>query len=214
MSDKSYKVFSMATMVVLAILAVVFGCLWYKSMQSQKTPNQNPIAQNTNTQKFKKDYPSGADNNRFVYKTADEIIKQLESGTGLIYFGFPDCPWCQKYVEYLDQVARAEGLKEISYYNIKQARADNTAQYQKIVALLKNHGLNTDKSGNPRIFVPEVVAVKNGKVIGRDNTSSSNSTAKDGTPNEWWTEEQIKTLKNKLKTIIRSVVDCDTTCNV
>ena len=59
---------------------------------------------------FKKDKMSDAErfakkynftvNNVFVYRSLDEINKILENGTGVVYLGFPECPWCKGYIPY------------------------------------------------------------------------------------------------------------------
>lgn len=211
---RSHKI----TLIILTVAIIASqGLLLLQNYAKQQADKQQKSDQQqqimTDAKKFKQEYSEVADNNAFRYKSVEQIIKTLESGTGLVYLGFPECPWCQKYVKYLDETSRELGLKEISYYNIKQIRQDNTAEYQKIINLLKNHQLNTDKNGQPRIFVPEIVAVKNGKIIGRDNTTSLNSTAKDGTPTEWWTTERIKQIKAKLGDLIREIETCQETCN-
>ena len=45
------------------------------------------------------------------------IVKILEHGTGVVYLGFPECPWCQAYVPMLNEVADIEGLEKIYYFN-------------------------------------------------------------------------------------------------
>ena len=51
--------------------------------------------------------------NVFVYRTPEEIIKILKNGTGIVYLGFPECPWCCAYVKYLNEVAKDEGIEKI-----------------------------------------------------------------------------------------------------
>lgn len=211
--NKKRETLFMTLTIVLAATSLILGFLWYQSTNKPVEPTQPPVNQITDAQKFKKEYPATSDNNTFVFKSVEDTIKQLESGTGAIYFGFPECPWCQKYVEYLDQVARQHNVK-VTYYNIKQIRSDNTAEYQKIVNLLKNHGLNTDKNGQPRIFVPELVVVKDGKILSRDNSTALNSSDKDGTPTEWWNQERIASIKTKLSEMLKPLENCGTTCNM
>ena len=57
-------------------------------------------------EKFANEYTEVGKNNVFVYREADEIIKILEGGTGIVYLGFPECPWCQAYVPMLNEVAK------------------------------------------------------------------------------------------------------------
>ncbi len=71
----------------------------------------------------------------------------------------------------MNEVALQEGIEKIFYIDIKQARAENTETYQQIVALLGEY-LLTDDEGNPRIYVPDVTIVSDGKVLFHDNESS------------------------------------------
>ena len=47
-----------------------------------------------------------------------EIIKIMKNGTGVVYLGFPECPWCQSYVKMLNEVAKDVGIEKIYYYNV------------------------------------------------------------------------------------------------
>lgn len=165
----------------------------------------------SDAQKFQAEYPGVSPDNVFVYKSASEIIDILKTGTGLVYLGFPECPWCQKYSIYLDEVAREQNLEKIYYYNVRQIRASSTPEYMEMVAILQE-SLDKDADGNPRIFVPDLTAVKDGEIIAHDNSTSLNSSA-DGTPAEWWTEERVQNIKEAFKSMIEPVNVCETTCN-
>ena len=134
--------------IMLIIAFAVLGALgiYYFFGKSEVEPTNN---------KFSDEYTLVGEDNVFVTKTASEIIDVLENGTGIVFFGFPECPWCQHYVQYLNEAAKNNKVKEIYYYNIKEDRANNTKNYQKIVSILKDK-LLTDDSGNPRIYVPDV----------------------------------------------------------
>lgn len=160
--------------------------------------------------KFSVEYTKVPMDNAFIYKTEEEIINILEHGSGIVYLGFPECPWCQSYVIYLNEVVKDNGLSTINYLNIKEMRENNTDNYQKIVSLISDL-LPYDENGNKRIYVPQVVVVKNGKIIGGDNETSYDVT---GTPSEYWTSETIANLKQKLNNFIK-IADLNycTSCN-
>jgi len=158
--------------------------------------NNNRLKDN---EKFANEYTEVGQNNVFVYRSVDEIIKILEGGTGLVYLGFPECPWCQAYVPILNEVAKEEGVEKIYYYNIKDIRSNNTAEYQKIVKLLKNF-LSKDDEGNERIFVPDVYAIREGKILSHNNDTSMISS--DITPTEYWTDSKKTEIKKIFKTMI------------
>ena len=98
--------------------------------------------------------------------------------------------------EHVDRAARAEGVDKIYYLNIRYARASNNEVYQKLVKKLEPY-LEKDKNGNPRIFVPDVSIVKNGKIIGRykeELTGDDNIT-----PDKYWTNERIERTLSQLR---------------
>lgn len=165
---------------------------------------------NTDNIKFSKEYTSVSKDNVFVYRSKDEIINILEHGTGIVYLGYPECPWCMAYVPLLNEIAKNEGIEKIYYYNIREDRKNNTEFYQKVVSILNDY-LNYDEEGKKRIFVPNVTFVKEGKIIFNDNETSLIS---EGTPSEYWTEEKKNLFNEKIRKNINELLDdvC-TSCN-
>lgn len=169
-----------------------------------------PINKNIeDAKKFSEEYKaiSVSENNPMVYKTDEEIIEILKSGTGIIYFGFPDCPWCQNAVPVLIATAKEMDIDEIYYFNPKEIREENTKSYQEIVSLL-GENLGNDENGNKRLYVPDVYFVSGGKIIGHNlKTVESQLNPKE----EALTEEQTLELKNIYKKLISTTynIECD-----
>ena len=165
---------------------------------------------NTDNIKFSKEYTSVSKDNVFVYRSKDEIINILEHGTGIVYLGYPECPWCMAYVPLLNEIAKNEGIEKIYYYNIREDRKNNTEFYQKVVSILNDY-LDYDEEGKKRIFVPNITFVKEGKIIFNDNETSLIS---DKVPSEYWTEEKKNLFNEKLRKNINELLDdvC-TSCN-
>ena len=166
----------------------------------------------SDSQKFAKEYTQVTEDNYFVYRNSEEIIKILEHGTGAVYIGFPECPWCQAYVPMLNEVADIEGLEKIYYYNILEDRKDNTENYQKIVSILSDY-LQYDDEGNKRVYVPAVIVLSEGKIIGFDDETSYDTKGFED-PTDYWTDEEVSDLKMKLTDMISQVVNNKCTdCN-
>lgn len=150
--------------------------------------------------RFSQEYTLVDENNKFVYADIDEVIDILEDGTGIVYLGFPECKWCQQYVVYLNELAEDRNISQIMYYNIRQDRQDNTEDYQTIVNLLKDY-LTDDEEGNPRIYVPAVIFMSNGEIIGFDDETAYDTNGYDD-PSEYWTEEEVNDLKDRLNSYL------------
>ena len=166
----------------------------------------------SDAERFAKEYDFTV-NNVFVYRNLDEINKILENGTGVVYLGFPECPWCRGYIPYLNEVAINEHLDKIYYFNILNDRKNNTSGYKKTVQLLNDY-LKYDNEGNKRIYVPAVIAVNNGKIVGFDDESSIDTKGYE-TPEEYWKNEDLDGLKKRLSDMIKASFPsyCTSGCN-
>lgn len=169
----------------------------------------SPIKEVDDAKRFSEEYSNiGIDkNNPFVYKTDKEIIEILKSGTGIIYFGFPDCPWCQSAVPVLLDVANKIDIEEIYYFNPKNIRESNTDTYKEIVKLLGDN-LKADEKGNKRLYVPDVYFISGGKIVGHSfKTVDSQINPSENPLNE----EQALELKNIYKGLIEKTynIQCD-----
>ena len=166
----------------------------------------------SDAERFAKEYDFTV-NNVFVYRNLDEINKILENGTGVVYLGFPECPWCRGYIPYLNEVAINEHLDKIYYFNILNDRKNNTSGYKKTIQLLNDY-LKYDNEGNKRIYVPAVIAVNNGKIVGFDDESSLDTKGYE-TPEEYWKNEDLDGLKKRLSDMIKASFPsyCTSGCN-
>ena len=189
-------------MVAAIVAAVALLAAWWcilKVSQSSKEYEQSTTAL-SDAAKFKQHYSQAADDNRFVYVSPSEIKQIFEHGSGLVFLGFKECPWCQKLAPMIDEAAKAEGLTKVYYMDIRQARANNDVTYQMLVEKLKDY-LAKDGDGNPRIFVPDVTALHDGKIVGRFLPETSIDD-KGLTPGEYWTTERRADAIKQLREII------------
>ncbi|MBQ3294762.1 thioredoxin family protein [Candidatus Saccharibacteria bacterium] len=164
--------------------------------------------------RFSGEYSSVEVDNVFKYKTAEETKDILEHGTGVVFLGFPSCPWCQSYAKMLNDLAKEKGLTEIYYYNIHDDRENNTEIYQKFVSVLGDY-LQYDNTGKKRIYVPNATFIVDGEIIG-NNLETSKDTLGLQNPDDYWTEERVATWKEKIGALmekVKSAQGCATTCN-
>lgn len=193
---------------IIGAILVVIGLILSYFFLIKKDDNKE-----SDREKFKSEYTNVTSDNPFVYRSVDQIINILEKGTGVVYLGFPECPWCQAYVPYVEEVAKKVGIDKVYYFNIKEDRKNNTEEYQKIVKILDVY-LPNDDEGNKRIYVPAIIIVQNGKIVEFDDETSKDTKGYK-TPEEYWKNEDLDALKTKLEKSfneIKSTV-CKSGCN-
>lgn len=192
----------MASIIVILIGIIIF-LLVNNNIEKEETKKSD-------AEKFAEEYTLVDKDNRFVYTEIDEIINILEEGTGIVYLGFPECKWCQQYVVYLNEVAKDRNVSKIYYYNIRKDRENNTKNYQTIVNLLQDY-LPEDEEGNPRIYVPAVIFMSVGNILGFDDETAYDTKGFDD-PSNYWTEDEVSDLKERLNSYLDKsniCIDCN-----
>lgn len=127
--------------------------------------------------------------NPVKYSNADEIIDVFKNKSGVIYFGYPECPWCRSAIPSLLKAAKESGIETIYYMNLKEERNTKTIdadgkiiekkagsdEYNKLLKELDKYlddyviediegkEVNTNTK---RIYVPLVMFIKDGQVVG------------------------------------------------
>lgn len=195
--SRQFKIIAIS---IISIFAVAGGLLALVRPQSQPPQQTTPQAQ-ADAQRFAQEYPAVGADNRFRYATSEQLTQYLEQGDGLLFLGFPDCPWCQQFAPIVNEAAKAEQLDTILYFNIQQARKESNETYQKLLDKLKDQ-LNKDDQGNPRIYVPDLTAFKKGQVVGR----FLQETVVDGqkvAPDAYWTADRKARAIDQLRYMIR-----------
>ena len=165
------------------------------------------------------------ENNPFYYASYEEIDNVL-NGTGIIYLGYPECPWCRNLVPLLAQASKKVGIGKIYYRNLKEERniltlddgeikeeKEGSKGYNALVETLKDtlptyEGLENEEI--KRIYVPYVLFVKEGKIV-----DTHTGTVEDQqNPFSPLTEEEKTKLLDILVDKMMKVADtsCDSAC--
>lgn len=203
---KNKKIILISSIVFILLITLLVLFLVFKKNKINKNIDEEKI-------KFAEEYKTTKDN-VFTYRTIEEINKILKNGTGLVFLGFPECPWCRGYVPIINEIAKKEGLEKIYYFNIYEDRKNNTEEYQEMVKLLKGF-LRYDDEGNERIYAPSLIALKNGKILEFDDTRYWDNKKYDSAE-EFWQSADLKPMREKLVKMINEVneksactADCD-----
>lgn len=198
--------------VISLFLLVTFGIVYIFS--ELYAENDIPITTVTDAYKFKNEYESVnnndlgngkkvreliiADNNPFVFKKPEELVKMVEEDkTFVVYFGFNTCPWCRSVITSLIDSALENGIKKVYYVDVKDIRdtyelndnneairtKEGTDAYYRLLELLnpvlndytplkyetKKGKTKEVKIDEKRIYAPNVVVVKNGEAISMES---------------------------------------------
>lgn len=175
--------------------------------------------------------------NNIKYIDTAEAAKILDSGTGVIYFGFAACPWCRTLAPTLIDAMSASELDTIYYVDVrpedkaendirdryeldsrnkaKKAKDADSSYYDILLALageLKEYTLTTQDgktvhTGEKRLFAPTVVAVKDGVVVDIHEGTVENHEKDENGTLRDLTKEEETTLFNELSSLISKYLD-------
>jgi len=179
--------------VLLFIAAIIFSFL----LGGVILEFPGKAAKNPDAPRFAKDYTLVEKSNVFQYISGTDAVELLEKGTGIIFFGFPSCPWCQAYAPKLNDLAKSYGVKKIYYLDTYDDWQNDTENYKKLTSLLGDT-LQFDNVGNRHLYVPDVAFVVDGKIIAND-WETSKDVLDAATPEEYWTEERVANWTEKMK---------------
>ena len=110
----SLKIVLCLVVFVIAIISIVFlkpesmatrFKLEYEALNGQKAENGSTYMD-----------VNISNDNKIVYADYDQIFDVLD-GTGVIYFGFPECPWCRNAAPVLLEAAEETAIEQIYYLN-------------------------------------------------------------------------------------------------
>ena len=180
------KINKNTTIGLIAIVCMIIGTSWaiISIGNSTNKGQTNQVIED----KFISQYPKVTSGHKFVYAEPAEILDIIDGGDGVVFLGFPECPWCQQLAPIIQEAAQSENIDKIYYLNIKESRANNDEVYQKLVTKLQDY-LPKDDDGNPRISVPDVTVYRSGQIVGRFEQEATND-GEQVTPDTYWTSER------------------------
>lgn len=166
-------------------------------------------------------------NNPMKYATIDEIMDVIQVDGGIIYFGFPECPWCRNAVPVLIEAAQETEVETIYYYNAREGRDTLKLKDDGTIEVIKEKGEDYERIYNAlydslnvydgledetikRLYFPTVFFIKDGEVISM-HESTLDSQTDSSIP---LTKEQHDELKQIYTDAIKEmrVAVCDSAC--
>lgn len=101
--------------------------------------------------------------NKIKYVNDKELLKLFKKGTGIIYFGYPTCPWCRNSVPILIDTCLKNGIDIIYYVDVHETNL-NSIRSELYDILGPN--LRSNDEGEKILAVPDVYVIKNGIIMG------------------------------------------------
>lgn len=137
----------------------------------------------------------------------DEGTRFIEQGgTGILFYGAGWCPYCQRAIVELGQAAYEEGV-DIYYVSL----TNRDVSLEQIMALcqhldwVKWEKDETTGENEPQFQIPEVIAVRNGEIVGHMKALPDDVTLTD--ENSQMSDDQKKELQDIYKDLFRKAAE-------
>ena len=199
----------LAQKIILCLVVLVIGIISFIYLRPESMETHFKLEyESLNGKNDYIDVNIPSDNN-IVYADYEQIFDILD-GTGVIYFGYPECPWCRNAVPVLIEAAKQAEVDQIYYLNNNEDRDTKTLKDGKVVTEKEgtdNYNKLLEKLGDKastyeglednsikRLYFPTLVVVKNGEIT--DYIEGTVDSQKD--PQKPLNEKQKKELKVKL----------------
>lgn len=106
----------------------------------------------------------GSEIGDFQETTLKETIKMFdEDGSGIVYYGYVGCPWCERALPELNKVALKYG---VMIYYVDASVSPTKEDYENLTNKLGDILDTDEETGEKELFVPFVVGFKDGEVVG------------------------------------------------
>ena len=172
-------------------------------------------------------YPDMPQENKFTIIDKEDLKPFIEHGTGILFLGFPECPWCQVYLPMAQEILSENGAMA-KYYNIYTDKKEDRPFYDEIAALIAERNdtegdyVFYDNDGKQVIYMPLMLFIDEGEIVAFDNETCMEDSSVIS-PEEYWTQEKIDALKERLRAYVEDICEemedndakgCDKGCEV
>lgn len=104
---------------------------------------------------------------QFIQVDMEEALSVFDNKeSAILYFGYPDCPWCIEAVPLMNEAAK-ETQQHILYIRTRDENKEllyTKEQKQEVISKLSDY-MEKNEDGEYELYVPFVVVVKDGKAI-------------------------------------------------
>ena len=126
-----------------------------------------------------------------------------EGGTGILYYGYDKCAWCNRAVPELNEVAKELNLT--IYYVDASAKVEKD-DYKKLLEYI-DPVLKVNSTGEKGFYVPAVIGVKNGKLVDYHVSLLDDFELSKDDPDKQLSDAQKQELQDIYRKIAKEVAD-------
>ena len=138
-----------------------------------------------------------------LIKLKESLRMFEEGGTGILYYGYDECAWCNRAVPELNEVAKELNLT--IYYVDASAKVEKE-DYKKLLEYI-DPVLKVNSSGEKGFYVPAVIGVKNGKLVDYHVSLLDSFELSKDDPNKQLSDAQKQELQDIYRKIAKEVAD-------
>lgn len=139
------------------------------------------------------------EDNPIVYVNIEEALDIIKNGSGIMYIGANNCPWCRTMIPVMFEVAKDLNIDKIYYLTLKDQKS-RKEDLDELKSLVWEDYASRDENGEIRIFIPFVIPFKDGKISLKKRLSYDIN--EDQTKYDPLTESQHQELYNILHEIM------------
>lgn len=143
------------------------------------------------------------DEHVFVSISYNQVIELIKNeATAVIYIGRPSCPWCMDAVGVLNEVAKE--YQSTVYYVFTRSDENQSdegqASKERLMEYMQDY-LDVNDEGKKALFIPDVLFIKEGKIVGNhiDTVDGYDANQRD------MNEEEIEQLKSIYRSYFEKV---------
>ena len=189
-------------MMAVLCLGMLVGCSSKTAASGSEVTITNPVELNTVTLDMSGYEWLNDSEPAFTEITLHESIRIFaEKGTGIVFYGYPGCSFCQRAVPEMNAVAKEMGIS-IYYIDVTNIAADADHKEEDYDVL---SGYISSVFVDDSFQVPDVIAVKDGELVG--NHLSLVDDFKITSNDSQMNDEQKKELQDIYKGLIDLIKD-------
>lgn len=152
--------------ILLCALLFICGCSREITVTADPVTITNPVTLETGTADMSGYRFLDDSDPAFVKISYAQSLRMFtEKGSGILFYGYDSCYYCNRAVPILNEAAKEAGIT-IYYIDAMDSSGTSKDDYNALMTYLEPTFREDSDTGEMTFFVPDVVGVKNGEITG------------------------------------------------